>query len=96
MQNILWWECEDFPDTKYWTITKLSERLASMTRRLVKHIQDKKLPQYFEPKFNLLELSEAKHENFEQEKKNIDEFCKDPMSKLLRAITKVRPQNALM
>ena len=57
-----------------------------MTERLLRHIRTGELPQYFEPKLNLLKINPTKQENLKLELKRIDVFYEDPMSFLGKVI----------
>jgi len=54
-QNAWLWECESRPTTSDWERGKLSVRVHDCIRRLLNFLEAKRLPQYFNPKNNLLD-----------------------------------------
>ena len=86
MQNILWWECEEYSDSWFWQNEKLGERLKSMIERLLRHIKAGELQMYFEIDVNLLNVNPIKQENLKLELKRIVAFNENPMSFLKKVI----------
>ena len=79
IQNILWWECERFPNTRDWARDKLAERFMSMTKHLLDCIEKGQVKQYFEPAFNLLDFENpTKRDNLVVEAANIMKFYENP------------------
>jgi len=58
LKNALFWECEGCPSAIKWMPEMLSERVRSMTYRLLGYLQRQNLPLYFNTQVNLLETKD--------------------------------------
>ncbi|CAG2185163.1 unnamed protein product [Mytilus edulis] len=80
--NILFWECERYPQDSEWSEDHVDTKLISMSERLLECIRKNNLPQYFHPRVNL--FSTKKIDVLNQVAKNIQQFLRKPVSYIQR------------
>lgn len=79
LKTLFLYECEQFPEPKYWTTDQLSTRLLSVFRKLLSAIQNRFLSNYFNETQNALSYpldSKPEDENKEEENRFIDNVHK--------------------
>ena len=83
-QNILFLECERYPESTNWQPDQLATRVTSMVRQLLQCIKDRKVLQYFNREVNLLQIrGHTDLETLQRETANIEAFLQDPAKYLL-------------
>jgi len=60
LKNVLFWECEKYPNDQQWSQDKLNRRVTRMTESLLFFLENRCLPLYFNENVNLLETKNVK------------------------------------
>ncbi|VDI22646.1 Hypothetical predicted protein [Mytilus galloprovincialis] len=76
LNNILFFECDSYPEDHQWHTSLLGERILSMLGRLLQHIKNKNLPQYFDRRNNL--FVKKNHRSLDEAGIYIKQFINNP------------------
>ncbi|XP_063401933.1 protein mab-21-like 3 [Mytilus trossulus] len=76
LNNILFFECDSYPEDHQWRMSLIGERILSMLGRLLQHIQNKNLPQYFNRRNNL--FVKKSHRSLDEAGIYIKQFINNP------------------
>lgn len=76
-QNLLLWECEKFPQSSEWAVSKRAERFRGLLQSLRMCLRNRELPHYFNRQVELLKASRKQLE-IDEQRRIIEEFMKKP------------------
>ncbi|XP_052086941.1 protein mab-21-like 3 [Mytilus californianus] len=76
LTNILFFECDRYPEEHQWRRRLLGKRILSMLGRLLEHIKEKHLPQYFNRQTNL--FVKKSHQSLDKAGIYIKKFIDQP------------------